>query len=223
MSSSFKYFQITFIFLALLVFACTPQNSSKVELTASIQRAELPSLQQAELPSLDGKNVLIVYGGWPGHKPELYAEKATKLLSDQGAIVTVSESLDIFTDATTMSNVDLIVICHTMSKIEKAQINALLEKAVKNGAGLAGAHGGFCDTFRNNREYQYMVGAQFVAHPGDENVVPSYFVEFRVNIKGDHPITRNSIICMWIPTLKYWLLLPSLVRLMSGSTGRLCR
>ncbi len=175
MRSSFKYLQIPFVFLALFVLACSPQNSSPVRLEASVQLEELPTLK--------GKNVLIVYGGWPGHKPQLFAEKANKLLSAQGANVTVSESLDIFTDATTMSNVDLIVISYTMAKIGKEQIKGL-EKAVKNGAGLAGAHGGFCDTFRNNREYQYMIGAQFVAHPGGE-------IEYRVNIKGDHPITSG--------------------------------
>ena len=175
MISSLKYLLIPFIFLSLLVFACSPQNSSKVELKAAVNLVELPSLKD--------KNILIVYGGWPGHKPELFAEKANKLLSAQGANVTVSESLDIYTDATAMSNVDLIVQSYTMDEIGKEQIKGLI-KAVKNGAGFAGAHGGFCDSFRNNTEYQYMTGAQFVAHPGGQ-------VEYRVNIKGDHPITSG--------------------------------
>ncbi len=32
--------------------------------------------------------------------------------------------------------------------------------------GIAGWHGGMGDSFRNNTEYQFMVGGQWVAHPG---------------------------------------------------------
>lgn len=175
MRYSFQYCQTLFILLTLFALACSPQNSGRIELTASIQIKELPSLKN--------KNILIVYGGWPRHKPELFAEKTNKLLAAQGANVTVSESLDIYTNATTMSKMDLIVQSYTMDKIDNEQIKGLV-KAVKNGAGFAGAHGGFCDSFRDNTEYQYMTGAQFVAHPGDQ-------VEYRVNIKGDHPITSG--------------------------------
>jgi type 1 glutamine amidotransferase len=175
MRSSNRYHQIPLIFLAVFALACSPQNSSRVELAASIQPEVLPSLKD--------KNILIVYGGWPGHKPELFAEKANKLLAAQGANVTVSESLDIYTDATTMSNVDLIVQSFTMDKIGNEQMKGLAN-AVKKGTGFAGAHGGICDSFRNNTEYQYMTGAQFVAHPGGQ-------LKYRVNIKGDNPITSG--------------------------------
>ncbi len=175
MRSSNKYLLIAFIFLALLVSACTPQDSGRIELAASVNPEVLPSLKD--------KNILIVYGGWPGHKPELFAEKANTLLSAQSANVTVSGSLDIYSDEATMSKMDLIIQSVTMDKIEKKQIDGLV-KAVKAGAGFAGAHGGFCDSFRNNTEYQYMTGAQFVAHPGGQ-------VEYRVDIKGDHPITSG--------------------------------
>jgi type 1 glutamine amidotransferase len=37
---------------------------------------------------------------------------------------------------------------------------------VREGAGLAGCHGGLADAFRKETEYQFMVGGQFVAHPG---------------------------------------------------------
>ena len=39
--------------------------------------------------------------------------------------------------------------------------------AVRAGAGLAGFHGGMGDAFRACTEYQFMVGGQFVAHPGN--------------------------------------------------------
>ncbi len=37
---------------------------------------------------------------------------------------------------------------------------------MKAGVGLAGWHGGLADSFRSNVEYEFMVGGQWVAHPG---------------------------------------------------------
>jgi type 1 glutamine amidotransferase len=54
-----------------------------------------------------------------------------------------------------------------MGKISQEQEKGLLE-AVRGGVGLAGTHGGLGDSFRDNTEYQYMVGGQWVAHPGGE-------------------------------------------------------
>ena len=52
-----------------------------------------------------------------------------------------------------------------MGEIEKEQGKGLMN-AVKRGVGLAGWHGGLCDSFRTNTEYQFMTGGQWVAHPG---------------------------------------------------------
>jgi type 1 glutamine amidotransferase len=40
--------------------------------------------------------------------------------------------------------------------------------AVIGGVGLAGCHGGMCDAFRDNTDWQFMSGGQWVAHPGNE-------------------------------------------------------
>ena len=83
-----------------------------------------------------------------------------------------------------MGQVDLIIQHVTMSEISGSQEKALLA-AVKGGVGLAGWHGGLADSFRNNTEYQYMVGGQWVAHPG--NIIP-----YTVNIVDqDDPVTRG--------------------------------
>jgi hypothetical protein len=42
---------------------------------------------QDELPSLEGKNVLVVYGGYEEHRPEIFAKKITSWLEDQRAVV----------------------------------------------------------------------------------------------------------------------------------------
>jgi type 1 glutamine amidotransferase len=60
-----------------------------------------------------------------------------------------------------------------------------LVKTIAGGAGLAGCHGGLGDSFRENTEYQYMVGGQFVKHPGGQ---VSYTVQ--IDAKKD-PITKG--------------------------------
>jgi uncharacterized protein len=115
--------------------------------------------------SLTNKKVLYVWGGWAGHEPEQCSKIFIPWLESQGAKVIESKSLDSYLDKELMNSVDLIIQAWTMGTITKEQEQGLLD-AVKNGAGLAGWHGGLGDSFRNNTEYQFMVGGQWVAHPG---------------------------------------------------------
>jgi type 1 glutamine amidotransferase len=83
-----------------------------------------------------------------------------------------------------MQALSLIVPVWTMGTITHEQEKGLLE-AVKSGVGIAGWHGGMGDSFRNNTEYQFMVGGQWVSHPDG-------ITDYEVNIV-DHedPITRG--------------------------------
>ncbi|HEY6503421.1 MAG TPA: ThuA domain-containing protein [Chitinophagaceae bacterium] len=119
-----------------------------------------------ELPSLKGRKVLFTYGGWPGHEPEKFRDYMVPWLKEEGAEVLVSDKLDHYADKTVMNNIDLVMQIVTMSQITKEQEKGLLEAVEKNGTGMAGWHGGMCDAFRNNTEYQYMTGGQWVSHPG---------------------------------------------------------
>ncbi len=112
-----------------------------------------------------GKKALIVYGGWDGHTPEASANIVADLLKKQGYQVALDSSTDAFADPD-LKNMDLIVPALTMTTIEKEELQNLLA-AVRGGSGLAGFHGLMCDTFRNEPEYQFMTGGQWVAHPGD--------------------------------------------------------
>jgi type 1 glutamine amidotransferase len=102
----------------------------------------------------------------------------------EGAEVTVSDTLEVYVKTDLKKDIDLIVQVWTMGEIENSQEQALLE-AVKSGVGIAGWHGGLGDAFRNNTEYQFMVGGQWVAHPGG-------VIDYRVNIV-DHndPVTKG--------------------------------
>ena len=48
------------------------------------------------LADLEGKKVFIVYGGWQGHKPKIFAEKIAKLLLKQKAEVKLFEGTAIY-------------------------------------------------------------------------------------------------------------------------------
>lgn len=115
--------------------------------------------------SLKGKKILYVYGGWPAHEPKESVDLFVPWLKSEGAEVIVSDSLDAYLDEKLMQSLDLVIQTWTMGQISNEQEKVLL-KAVNGGVGLAGWHGGTGDSFRNNTEFQFMVGGQWVAHPG---------------------------------------------------------
>ncbi len=131
------------------------------------------------------KRALIVWGGWEGHEPKEVGEILAEQLEDNGFEVEVSNTLDSFKDGGKLKGLDLIVPIWTMGEISGEQLGPLLE-AVRSGVGIAGCHGGMGDAFRTQTEYQYMVGGQWVAHPGGADV--TYRVEI---VEPDHPIVRG--------------------------------
>ena len=142
------------------------------------------SLYPGNESPLSGKKVLFVWGGWRGHDPDKCRDIFVPWLESEGAQVTVSDTLQIYVEKDLKNEFDLIIQTWTMGTIEGPQERALLE-AVKSGVGLAGWHGGIGDSFRNNTEYQFMVGGQWVAHPGG-------VIDYRVNIVDqDDPVTKG--------------------------------
>lgn len=107
---------------------------------------------------------LIFWGGWDGHKPAETSAIFADLLRQGGLDVDVTQDMSVLEDAERLAACRLIVPNVTMSKISGAQVGGLW-KAVQGGVGLAGAHGGMGDAFRESCEFQYMVGGQFVGHP----------------------------------------------------------
>jgi type 1 glutamine amidotransferase len=129
------------------------------------------------------KKILMTWGGWDGHEPKQCTEIFSGWLEEKGYHVEVFNSLDCLVNEE-LPEYDLIVPCWTMSTIEPQQEKTLLA-AVKGGVGIAGWHGGMADSFRNNTEYQFMVGGQWVAHPGN-------IVDYHVTITDrEDPVTRG--------------------------------
>lgn len=130
------------------------------------------------------QSALICWGGWDGHEPQQSAELWATILRSEGFSVDVSDTLDAYLDTDKLRDLSLIVPVWTMSTITNEQQRGLLE-AVASGVGIAGWHGCMADSFRNNTEYQWMVGGQWVAHPGN-------IIDYTVNISNhDDPITAG--------------------------------
>jgi type 1 glutamine amidotransferase len=130
------------------------------------------------------KRALINWGGWEGHEPEQCAHLFADLLRASGFEVDVVSDLDVFLDGAYLRSRDLIVPVWAMGTITSSQEEGLLE-AVRSGVGIAGWHGGMADSFRQSTNYQWMVGGQWVAHPGD-------ILEYKVKItRPDDPIVAG--------------------------------
>ena len=126
---------------------------------------------------------LFVWGG-DIHEPEATTGIFARLLRGHGFEVEISDTLDTYLDAEKLAAQDLIVPVWTMGTITNEQEQGLLT-AIRNGVNVGGWHGCMADSFRNNVEYQFMVGGQWVAHPGN-------IIDCRVNISNhDHPITAG--------------------------------
>lgn len=131
------------------------------------------------------KKALIFQGGWDGHEPKLVSRRFAGLLEKNGYEVKITDTLDTLLDIDYLMSLDLIVPCWTMGEIP-GECRENVCKAVANGVGLAGCHGGMCDSFRLDTEWQFMTGGQWVSHPGGDGT--PYKVEIN---KGSSPIVEG--------------------------------
>ncbi|NLF30826.1 MAG: ThuA domain-containing protein [Planctomycetes bacterium] len=126
----------------------------------------------------------MVWGGWQGHEPRQCVDLFAPWLTSKGFDVTISDTLDVYLDKERMSRFSVVVPAWTMGQITREQ-SAGLREAVRGGVGLAGWHGGMCDAFRADCDYQFMTGGQWVAHPGG-------VIDYTVTVtNATDPITRG--------------------------------
>ncbi len=119
------------------------------------------------------KTALIFWGGWDGHTPDRSAGIVKDILTGHGFDVRLEQGTSVLADPQ-ISQLDLIVPVITMSTIEKSELQNLVA-AVRGGTGLAGFHGTMGDSFRNEPDYQFMTGGQWVSHPGN-------IIDYRIDI-----------------------------------------
>lgn len=126
---------------------------------------------------------LISWGGWDGHQPDKVAAIFDKMLKAEGIDTEVVDHLDCFDDPD-LGRYDLIVPIWTMSDLSR-ETTAKVGEVIARGTGLAGCHGGMCDAFRNSPLWQFITGANWVAHPGGDGV------KHKVNIISDDPLVAG--------------------------------
>jgi uncharacterized protein len=132
---------------------------------------------------MEMREALIVWGGWSGHEPEQGAHIVAKMLEPHGFKVYIENTTEAFADPT-IADMSLIVPIVTMSKIEKEEVKNLAA-AIESGVGIAGYHGGAGDSFRESVDYQFIIGGQWVAHPGN-------IIDYKVNItRPDDPVMEG--------------------------------
>ena len=129
-------------------------------------------------------SALIFYGGWEGHTPYETSLAFKKILEENGFKVTMVNGTEILDSFEDIRKFDLFVPMFTMGEITQTQAENI-SKAVAEGAGIAGCHGGMCDAFRGNTLWQFMTGAQWVAHPGNSEVT------YRVKLEASNPFTAG--------------------------------
>lgn len=126
------------------------------------------------------RQALIIHGGWSGHEPAATAGIVAAILADEGFAVRSETDVELF-GTLDLAAFDLIVPMVTQATISRPAVNALVA-AVEGGVGLAGCHGGMGDSFRMEVAYQFMVGGQWVAHPGN-------IIDYEVNVtRPDDPV-----------------------------------
>ncbi|MCL2188908.1 MAG: ThuA domain-containing protein [Defluviitaleaceae bacterium] len=131
------------------------------------------------------KKALIFQGGWDGHEPQLVSKRFAGMLEEENFAVTVTDTLESLSNVDDLLNLDLIVACWTMSELNREYSNNV-STAVGAGVGLAGCHGGMCDAFRNDVQWQFITGANWVSHPGGDGI------NYTVNIaSSSNPIVAG--------------------------------
>lgn len=129
------------------------------------------------------KKALIFWGGWEGHTPERSAEVVRDMLLANGFAVQLEAGTACLAQDG-LAGFNLIVPMVTMSTIAKPEVEALCA-AVRGGVGLGGMHGLMCDAFRNETEYQFMTGGQWVSHPGN-------IIDYRIDVaRPDDPVMKG--------------------------------
>ncbi len=129
------------------------------------------------------RKALIFWGGWDGHEPEACATIVAQMLREEGFDVDLEEGTEVLGQGG-LDRYDLIVPLMTQVQIEREALQNLID-AVEAGTGLGGFHGGMGDTFRNEPAYQFMVGGQWVAHPGN-------IIDYRIEItKPEDPLVAG--------------------------------
>lgn len=153
------------------------------------------------------KRVLLLYGGWEGHQPEHFAGFAENELLGSFDVVR-SQDLGML-HPEVLSGFDLLVPIWTFGELTDTQEEALLN-AVADGMGMVAWHGNAC-SFLNSRPHKFLLGGQFVGHPGGNGV--AYWVRFL----GNDPLV-DGLQDFMVTSEQYYLLIDPAVKVLATAS-----
>lgn len=153
------------------------------------------------------QRVLLLYGGWEGHQPEVFAEFATtRLLGDFR--VTASQDLRLLR-SDILDEYDLLVPIWTFGELDDDQVSSLL-LAVENGLGIVCWHGA-ASSFLNSRSHKFLLGGQFVGHPGGDHI------PYTVRFLGNDPLVQG-LEDLKVVSEQYYLLIDPAVKVLATTS-----
>lgn len=147
---------------------------------------------------------LLLVGGWEGHAPEAMGDFAQSSVL-RGLDVTRTSDLSVL-NAEDLGRFDLLVPIWTFGEITTAQERALLD-SVERGLGVIAWHG-FASAWLASRATKHLLGGQFMAHPGGDDV------EYEVEFDGSHELARG-LAPLRLRSEQYYLLVDPGVRVLA--------
>jgi uncharacterized protein len=159
------------------------------------------------------RQALIVRGGWEGHSPVEATDQFVPFLEEHGFAVEIHDTPEVYAEADRLAATDLVVQCYTQGVASDEAVLGL-SAAVAAGTGLAGWHGGICDSYRGSPDYLHLTGGQWAAHPGG-------FVEHDVEVRpdrADHELVAGLNPRWSLDTEQYWVLTDELNDVLATTT-----
>jgi uncharacterized protein len=158
---------------------------------------------------MHNKKALIFWGGWEGHTPERSAKAVEDILLRNGFDVQLEKGTACLLQSA-LTDLNLIVPMITMSTIEQGEVEALCN-AVRGGVGLGGMHGLMCDAFRNETEYQFMTGGQWVSHPGN-------IIDYRIDVAKPEDAIMKGIKPFMYRSEQYYMHIDPKIQVLATTT-----
>ena len=149
--------------------------------------------------------VLVLYGGWKGHSPKKFADYTRDTLLCNYEVVCTQDLRMLH--RSTLSEFDLILPIWTFGKITVRQEKDLLE-SVADGLGYVGWHGN-ASSFLECRPHKFMLGGQFVGHPGGNEI------NYTVRFCSDDPIVKG-LKNIRVTSEQYYLLTDPAVKVLAN-------
>ena len=174
-------------------------------------------------PSLNGKKVIYVYGGMDGHSPKESVDFFVPILEKEGAIVKVFNNFSVYENEKLMKEADLIIQVFTDAFSSDPRMNENqfkgLRNALINGTGFAGWHGGLADSSPNPL-YHFIVGGDFVSHPGELKDMKTAEYEVKIHDKQDY-ITNGVSDFKITNSEQYYMMIDPNVKVLAVSEFKL--